>query len=82
MPRVDENAHSGVDPLQAERQGLPDLVQGRLDAAFAATQERPGLPHVVGLSVTLSEWANSPSARWPAGATRSSSVNPGAVTTH
>jgi hypothetical protein len=34
----------GVDPLQAEGQRLPDLVQGRLDAVFAAPQDRPGLP--------------------------------------
>ena len=36
--------------------------------------------HVVWMSVTFSEWANSPSARWPAWATKSSSVKPGTVT--
>jgi hypothetical protein len=66
----------GVDPLQAEGQRLPDLVQGRPNAVFAAPRIARVSPHAVWMSVTLSECANSPSARSPQWATRSSSVNP------
>ena len=47
---------------------------------FAAAEDRAVSTQVVWMSVTFSEWANSPSARWPACATRSSSVKPGLVT--
>ena len=41
---VDElGAVVGVDPPEAEGQDLSDLLQGRLDAGFAATEDGPGL---------------------------------------
>ena len=67
----------GVDAPQAEGQRLPDLLQGRLDAGFAAAEDRPGLDPRrvdVGDVERVRELAVARSAAW---ATRSSSVKPG-----
>jgi len=70
-----------IDPAQPEGQDLPDLLQGRLDVAFAAPQHGPGLdPGRMDVGGVERVGAHSPSARWPACATRSTSVKPGPVT--
>jgi hypothetical protein len=69
-----------VDPAEAEGQGAADRVQGRLDPRLAAPSTARVSTQVVWMAVAFKEWANSPSARWPAWATRSISVNPGTVT--